>query len=326
VPAAAQQDTSLCILQFGGCGDGTPESAARNDQAFARLLAVCQGRGARVFLPAGRYPLSEPLSLVRQRNLRFIGEGGNPKQPGTQLVAQHSTGSLIDLASSVHCGFEGIHFDGANGPTDPVVQLRCNTDGPDGLSTLAIQFTDCVFSATKDGTGIAMRDSANIDFHQCWFMGGQTAVTLGVPIQSGAKSVSNGLVNTVAFDTCLFFASLRGIRGSAIRVSNCMFSACPDGTGAGLDFGGDPASRITNVTITGCFAIEAKGGVFFRQGAQGFGLNFENNRIAGYDTGITLDGQGGAVIRANLFERIDKVLDVENPKGSYVAEANSGLE
>lgn len=260
------------VTAFGAIGDGSAVTAEANDLAFERLFEECHDRSARIILPRGRFVVSQPWRLIRQRILKFIGQGVNAKNFGTRIITDGQNGQgLLDLASCVHCQFEGIHFDGSHCNDVPVVQTRCDTDGPDGLSALSIRFDDCTFQGPEAGVCVALRDSANIDFDHCWFTMLLTAVTLGVAIGGVKGSISNRLVNTVTFQTCLFFGFVRGIRASCVKVSDSMFSERINGAGTGLDFGDDPMSRVTHVSINGCFAIRAQSGAFFRQGAQGFG-------------------------------------------------------
>ncbi len=293
------------LCDFGALGDNKVQSAPANDRAIVVLLQTLGECGGRIIVPQGIYRFNQPLSLVRKRNLQFIGAGGNPKYPGTRFLfsgAQKSNESGLELRSAVHCRFEGIDFVGQNNGPDNVVQLCCDEGGPDGLSTIAIDFSACTFRGGAESVGLLLRDSANISFRQCWFMQSKTSVQLGAPVRSACNSRSNGLANTIAFENCHFFEKLEGVRASGVRIVSSMFSSSAQCPGAGLDCGSRPDARVSNVTISNCFAIEARGGVLFRQGLRGSGLVFENNRVGGYECAVELDGLGAAVIRANTFD------------------------
>lgn len=304
---------------LGAVAGRGPEAAAANDAAMAKLIEALDGRGGRVFVPGGVYEFSQPITFARLRNAQFVGEGGNSKFPGTVLRLASRRGTTgLSLLSAIQVQFEEIDFVGAGG-VSPVIRLGCDTEGGEGLSSLSVSFVGCTIRGDGGGLGILLRDCAMVTFRQCWIKGREPAVQLGEPTSAHAVSRSNGLANTIAFDACHFTGPMVGVRASGVRFSSCLFSRLDDGTGAGLDCS---AGRVTNVTFADCFAIEASGGTLFRQGSRGTGLVFENNRVAGYDTALDIDGEGGAVVRANLFQRMAEPVRLSRPEASVV-EANT---
>ncbi len=299
---AAPAEFGVNFLSFGATPGVGPAARARNDAAVARMTEALAGRGGRVFVPRGVYEFGGEIALVRLRNTQFVGEGGNAKDPGTTWRFVGPSAGL-SLRSSVHVSFDEMQFVGTEGAA-PAVTLGCDTTGDDGLSTLSIAFTGCTFRSAGTGPGVLLQDCAMVSFRHCWFKGAGPAAQLGAPKSRNAISRSNGLANSITFEACHFTERLVAIRASSVRIVASMFSRTDSGEGAGLDCGTREDARVTNVTIADCFAIEAKGGTLFRQGGRGVGLVFENNRVAGYDTALEIDGAGAAVVRANLFQRM----------------------
>lgn len=293
---------------FGAKPDGGQQTAHLNDDAMGDLLTTIGDRGARILIPRGTYHFSLPIRLHSRRNLRFIGEGGNPVHLGTRWVyVGDEPSGLLDLATVLHCGFECIEFASQSGCGEQVVHLRCDDTRDDGLSTSSVVFEDCTVRVMGDATPgqacVRLRDSANIAFKRCWFMGATVGVELGAQGREQAPTRSNGLVNSVLFENCHLFADITGSRASNLRFADCLFSTHADGTGAAIDFGGSEINQVRNVTVANCFAIESRQahGPFLRQGTAGCGLVFQGNRVAGYACAVELDGHGHAVIQANEF-------------------------
>lgn len=306
--ASAAASFGQDFLHHGACPDGRRADAVRNDAAIQSLLRAVGDHGAHVFVPRGIYYFSQPIRLHSRRNLRFVGEGGNPVQPGTRWVyIGEDPAGLLDLATVLHCGFEGIEFAALPGCGGQVVHLRCDDTRGDGLSSSTVHFDDCtvrvIGQAAANQACARLRDSANVTFRRCWMKGAAIAVELGHPRRPDEPTRSNGLANTVLFESCHFFADITGPRASNVRFTDCLFSVHPDGTGAAIDFGRAKTDAVRNVTVSNCFAIESRvaSGAFFRQGEAGQGLVFQGNRVAGYTCAVDLDGRGQAVVQANEF-------------------------
>lgn len=293
---------------FGAVPGSDRRMAERNDAAMDALLTTTGETGARIFVPRGVYHFGRPIRLHGRRNLQFIGEGGNPVQPGTRWVYVGSDpAGLLDLATALHCGFEGIEFVALAGRGAQVVALRCDDARADGLSTSSIHFEDCTIrvmgEAPPDQACVRLRDSANIVFTRCWFKGATIGVELGSPPRPGAPTRSNGLANNVLFQSCHLFADVTGHRASNVRFADCLFSVHPGGRGAAIDLGTEAGDQVRNVTVGNCFAIESRQACtpFVRQGPGGRGLLFQGNRVAGYACAVDLDGHGYAIVQANEF-------------------------
>ena len=99
------------------------------------------------------------------------------------------------------------------------------------------------------------------------------------------------------------------------------FCQVPDGTGSGIDCGTKTAEQVSNVRIADCTATAQGRGIFFRQGKAGQGLFFENNHVSGYESAVVIDGAGGALLRANRFERVAKPV-VAAPEAEWREDAN----
>jgi perosamine synthetase len=307
-PAAAFPLSGFDFSRFGAAPEGRKTDAARNDLAMNALLAAVGDHGARVFVPRGIYHFSQPIRLHGVRNLRFVGEGGNPVHPGTRWIYSGTDpAGLLDLATALYCGFAGLDLVALPGCGEQVVRLRCDDSRGDGLSTSTIDFEDCTIrvmgQALPGQLGVHLRDCANIMFRRCGFMGTPVGVELGQRPRAEAPTRSNGLANTVLFENCTMCNDITGRRASNVRLTECVFSVRPDASGAGVDFGRNIGDQVRNVLVVNCFAIESRKGTgtFFRQGPSGQGLVFQGNRIAGYGCGVDLDGRGYALVQANEF-------------------------
>ena len=297
--------------------EGLTNHVARNVEDLRAILDGLGDRGARIYVSQGDYVFTKPLTLVQRRNLHFIGEGGNPGKPGTKFIFT-GDGEGLDLLTSMHCRFEAIAFSTRGDRPGHVISLRADDTGAQGTSTNAVTFSHCSFRAPKQTQGLLIKDSANISFTQCWFLGVDKIVNLGVPTSSESRSVSNGLANSISFRHCHVFGIIAGQRAACVLFEDTMF-ACANGYADGrIDFHGDD-SEVTNVTIRNCFALEARKGIFFRQGENGAGLIFENNRISGFDEAAHIDGLGGAVFRCNVL-RSTKNGAAKKPPEIFLAE------
>jgi perosamine synthetase len=307
---APRQEGSFDFSNFGAVAGGGVHGAHLNDAAMDAMLLAIGEQGARIFIPRGIYYFSRPIRIHSRRNLRFLGEGGNVVHPGTRLVYSGSDSEgLFDIASSIHCGFECIELAALGGCGEQVVILRCDDERSDGLSSSSIAFLDCTIRVIKKTQDqqicVRMRDSANISFKRCWFKGASVGVELGNLTRPSNPTRSNGLVNTILFESCHIFSDITGLRASNVRFSDCMFSIHEDGKASVIDFGSHENGKVRNVTITNCFAIEARNSpeTFLRQGSNGCGLVFQGNRISGYSCAVNIDGSGHAIVQANEFSQ-----------------------
>tara|TARA_R110002049_G_C9170348_1_gene561889 strand:+ start:4383 stop:6686 length:2304 start_codon:yes stop_codon:yes gene_type:complete len=315
------------IERHGETSTQTPSRQSTVDEpttSSVSLDEILRNAQGRVHIPSGTYHVQDPLIFAQKRNLHLIGSGGNPGETGTTIVFNNaSLEAGLALRSAMHCRFEGITFKaGENGP-DALIQLCCDEAAGNGVSTNAIEFMACTFNACGRSKGIIIQDSANIVFRQCWFIGQNDAVRLGVPMQKNATTRSNGLANSITFEHCHIFERIVGDRAACISFETCMFSKSDQYAGGEIDFGASDSSEVINISVRNCFAVEASGGTFFRQGAKGSGLTFENNRITGYDCAINLDGLGWANIRGNTFGTQGKSAPDINMNGN---EKNCKLE
>ena len=308
VPVVPRQACGFDFSHFSAAPGGGRKSAERNDAAMDALLAATAEQGARIFVPRGVYHFGRPIRLHGRRNLRFVGEGGNPVQPGTRWVYTGcDPAGLLDLATALHCGFECIELVALAGSGEQVVAMRCDDARTDGLSTSTILFEDCTIrvmgEAPAGQAGVRLRDSANIVFRRCWFKGAAIGVELGSLPRPQAPTRSNGLANNVLFESCHLCADITGRRASNVRFADCLFSVHSDGRGAAIDLGAEAGDQVRNVTVSNCFAIESRQArtPFLRQGPAGRGLLFQGNRVAGYACALDLDGHGHAIVQANEF-------------------------
>lgn len=307
-PHTPTKGKGLDFSDFGGRANTGQAGASLNDIAMEALLQAVGKHGSHIWLERGVYHFSKTIRLVRLRNLRFIGEGGNPVNSGTRLVYVGSDpDGLFDLATALHCGFENIEFVNDSSTSEQVILLRSDATYNDGLSTTSIYFQACTFRSTDQEhlpIGVQMRDCANVTFRQCWFMNCRSGAHLGRMQMPVSQTRSNGLANTIVFESCHFFADVTGTRASNVRFADCMFSIHTSGAGARIDFGAGKGSGVEAVTVMNCFAIESKQAAlpFFTQGERGKLLVFQGNRIAGYMVAVCLDGEGYAMINSNRFD------------------------
>ena len=298
----------LSLTELGAVGDDRVESAVHNDAAFARLALLLGDRGGRILLPAGRYHIKAPIVYYRLRNVHLIGEGGNPVNTGSQVIySGDEDGGCLDLVTAVHCEFSGIEFTVQSPSCRQVVLMRAAEGGPSAVSGLSNTFQNCTFRgngvAHEVFCGVRLRDNAHIVFRQCWFKSGERSVVIGAPMTRPARTISNGQCNNVTFEHCLFFGDVLGERASVVTLSNCQFCRKDSGGAARVDMAHGAKPEVRNVSITDCFAMDARVpiGTFFRQGSGGSGLTMTNNRVRFYECAVDLDGLGAAFIAANVF-------------------------
>jgi hypothetical protein len=168
-PAALSLDESL---------DGAAIQSAIN---LAEQRSSPMQRGASVFVPAGRYPLSRPLSLPN--NVALEGEGrnnsiiDNQNSPlATPLIVNRNkdTARLTLRDMSLHGGTHGIRIE-VGGSVDGVLvegvsfQLQQDSNFSCNKLLQMATFRDCTFGQSPFGVYAAAWTSNVVAFDRCSF-------------------------------------------------------------------------------------------------------------------------------------------------------------
>lgn len=320
-----------CDASSFGLRAGSPEHAAENDKAFQRALDALAPTGGRLLVPSGDYWISRPIRLEKRRNLVLVGSGGNYVQPGTRLRGLATDGpACLVLRTAIHCRFESLCLIAENPAASAVVGMEAVEDGPSAVSSLNNSFVDCSFrsaAGSESTIGLTLRDTGHAELRRCWFQA-PIAALIGQAIRQPAPTISNGQCSNVAFNQCLFFGDVLGQRGTNITFDHCEFAVRPNGDGTHIDFDYGPRPAVRNVAIRDCLALNGVShrGSFFTQGRGGSGLVMTNNRIRGYATAARINGEGAALLAANVFEQVGPGatdIDLSAPAESISLLANS---
>lgn len=316
----ASAEPSDEFVELSPARDAGPENARRLQAAIDRLA----DRGGRLRLPPGRFKFSESIRLVRRRNLILKGAGGNLLDGGTRLEFDTPEARPgLHLRTAAHCQFQSMALIALS--AGPAVSVGCDEEGADGTSSLSLDFSQCTVSAQDGYPAVALRDCAAVRFAQCWLKGPGDAAWLGAPQRRGARSISNGLVNSVRFDTCLIFAPTQLVRASCISWTGCHFSAPAKVASALINASGEDCSQAISLSLRDNFALEGGAETFLRAGPACESLVMEANRLRGFADPVAIAGAQSAVIRANTFENTSIAESDLNPEGkpSILCEANS---
>ncbi|MGH8046921.1 MAG: glycosyl hydrolase family 28-related protein [Chthoniobacterales bacterium] len=309
--------TRLNVLDFGAKPDGSREDASCNDEAFATAISSLATTGGTLDIPHGTYYLLRSIALRQVRNIILSGSGGNRGRSGTRLVyVGNDPAGCLHLSTCMHGRFEDICFAAEGAMTEAVVRVDAVEDGPDAVSSLNNVFERCTFQSAADAElcGVSMKDAAHTEFRHCWFRTAQIAARIGAPMRKPRPTISNGQCSNTVFDQCILFGDVIGERGTNVTFQHCEFAELQNGDGAKINFGIGENPHMRNVTIRDCFALNGKShaGTFFTQGRGGEGLCMTNNRIRGYSVAVKIDGRGGALLAANVFEQVGPgAVDVE---------------
>ncbi|WZO97155.1 glycosyl hydrolase family 28-related protein [Isosphaeraceae bacterium EP7] len=104
-PVGESEPLVFNVRDFGAIGDGRPESADRDTEAFLAALKASRINGAVVRVPMGTYILRRPLDLARQHLIGHVAGGWNPDEMVLPtLVVMHTEGPAISVGhgATVH--------------------------------------------------------------------------------------------------------------------------------------------------------------------------------------------------------------------------------
>jgi len=212
--------------------DAVGDYVADDTQSIqAAIDAATEAKGGIVYLPPGRYRVTESLVIEKCQGVRLVGVGrsgdwkaGSTSFHGSSLAWEGADGgTLIKVRGGICVSFERL--------------VLIGKDAADSTKTATL--VSCLNHADGSATG-------GVSFVDCSFFHANSCVRFG-------ESVSDNNCDTSRFMGCGFknFVSaidVRGNQGIEYQVDHCGFSA---GTNAiALAAGGNlTASRITSVDV-----------------------------------------------------------------------------
>jgi hypothetical protein len=256
----------LNVKNFGAKGDGKTDDTAALQRAFDKL-----GNDVTVYLPAGRYVISDTLKWEGEKRLRGVAVIGHGRD--TVLDWKGPEGGVMirdgGLTLSRFVGFElegnkraatGIsHFN--NGHFETNIRNRfiatrnltgtgiCFEKG-DGGATAEITFENCIFEACGTGVSFVSFNDYNYSFEGCLF----SRNTYGIFAEH-----CNFYVRECRFESNRTDIHSRPEHMSSVRRSVSV------GSGVFLDFG----NSVSPMTVENCYVSDwtSKNGAIQSRGA-----------------------------------------------------------
>lgn len=150
--AGIPSKTYLDVRAFGAKGDGVADDTAAIQAALdaaCQLVDTPESNASSVYLPSGRYLITQPLNLTNSRQpgtlrrdgLRFFGDGFN-----SILIGQTGANkAVMETTGSQYLRVEGIHIDTTPAPAPGSGRMRSTIGVFSGISQVLQQTQNQVF-------------------------------------------------------------------------------------------------------------------------------------------------------------------------------------
>ncbi|MFC5584011.1 TIGR03808 family TAT-translocated repetitive protein [Nitratireductor kimnyeongensis] len=277
MPRAALADAALRRAATGAANAAefglTPNAAENQTSALQALLERASAEAIPIFLPPGRYRLSD-LALPRQTRLFGV--------PGATHLEQDNLGSIFTARDSHHLALSGLAFDGRLMPpsgsggglldiekTRHIAIENCvfSNGGGNGLSLRRAQgsIRDCAITGITDYALYAL-DSSGLDVIEntvtdCGNAG--ILIHRSAPGADGSR-VSGNRISRIRADkggTGQYGNGINAYRADNLRVSDneiadCAFSAIRGNSAGNLQISGNTCLRSGETALYAEFAFQ----------------------------------------------------------------------